>query len=176
MNNEQILLNVLAKESPLHVRKLARLTNLNPNTIINLTEKLVDENILTKIQDSDTKRVYIDFAKNKKAIFKKISCNVDGIYDSGLIDELEIFFAYPSIILFGSFAKGENHADSDIDLFIITEDKKEFDCSKFERKLGYEIELFVHTPKEFQELRKSSKELLNNVLNGIKLSGYTEVF
>lgn len=176
MNNEELVLKILAETSPLHIRKLARLSKLNPNTIINITTRLAQDKILTKTEDPDTKRILIDFAKNERAVKKKINYTIDTIYDSGLITYLEDYFSYPTIFLFGSFAKGENHETSDIDLFIITEDKKDVDVSKYEQKLSHEVQLFIHTPKEFRELCKSSKELINNVLNGIKLSGYIEIF
>lgn len=176
MHNTDTILANLAQKSPQHIRELARNTDLNPNTILNITAQLEAEGILTRSKDDDTKRVYVSYSQKLLAKNRRRMYTVERILQSGLVDALTDHFAYPTVFLFGSMAKGENHAQSDIDLFIISDEKKAFDTAKFEKRLGQEIQLFVHTPKEFRALRKSSKELVNNVLNGIKLTGYIEVF
>ena len=88
------------------------------------------------------------------------------------------------IILFGSYAKGTSHKDSDIDIFVVTNDdfmpKTFSDKIKYRikiRKLIYDIseqvpvDLIVQTKpmfKKFRELKSSfSQEILTN---GIKLN------
>ena len=98
------------------------------------------------------------------------------IEDSKLLDYLEHEFNYPkAIILFGSFAKAENISTSDIDLLIVSSEKKKVDFSKFEKKLRYKIQLFVHSQKEIERFKKENKELINSWINGITLYGFFEV-
>jgi len=106
---------------------------------------------------------------------KKKAYNVDQLYGSGLIAYLLEELAYPTIVLFGSYAKGENHESSDIDIFVLADEKKHPDLTKYEKALGAKIQLFLHTREEFTQLKKTNKELINNVLNGIRLEGYLEV-
>ena len=73
-----------------------------------------------------------------------------------------------SIVLFGSYQKGEDSENSDIDLFVEC-DKEELDVKIFEKKLGRKIEL--HFKKDFTLY---PKELKNNIINGIVLSGFLE--
>ena len=73
-----------------------------------------------------------------------------------------------SIVLFGSYQRGEDIENSDIDLFI--ESKKEkLDINIFEKKLKRKIEL--HFKEDFTSY---PKELKNNIINGIVLSGFLE--
>lgn len=176
MNNEELILKALAKQSPQHIRKLARKTGLNPNTISNIVSKLEAENLVEKDKDEETNRVLISISRSNKARMRHTFYNIELLYDSGLITALEDHFSLPTIFLFGSMAKAENHSDSDIDLFIISDEKKAFDTVPFEKKLGHPIQLFVHTPSEFEKLCESSPQLINNVLNGMRLTGYVEVF
>ena len=68
------------------------------------------------------------------------------------------------IVLFGSCAKGEYDAESDIDLCIIgSETKLNFD--KF--KLNHKIQLFF-----FSKLSEIPKNLKQNIINGVKLYGF----
>ena len=47
---------------------------------------------------------------------------------------------------------------------------------EYEKKLRTEIQLFVHTPDEVDELKKTNKHLVNNIINGVRLYGFWEVF
>jgi predicted nucleotidyltransferase len=64
---------------------------------------------------------------------------------------------------------GEYNKNSDIDLFVQI-DKKEISLTKFETKLKHKINLFFEG-----NLNKLSNELFNNIINGIKLSGYLKL-
>ena len=75
----------------------------------------------------------------------------------------------PCIFLFGSGAKGDYIKRSDIDLFLLSPEK-EVDIIKYERKLGRKINLLCK-----ERIPDLSPELLNNILNGIKLSGYLKL-
>lgn len=75
-----------------------------------------------------------------------------------------------SIVLFGSYQKGEDLENSDIDIFIECKEEK-IDLTKFKKQLNRNIQL--HFKKNFNEY---PKELKNNIINGIVLDGYLEVF
>ena len=74
------------------------------------------------------------------------------------------------IVLFGSFQKGEDIEQSDIDLFIESP-KLKIDLKKFEKKMKRKIEL--HFKENFS---KYPKELKNNIINGTVLFGFLEGF
>ncbi len=176
-NKEKILKHIFAEpDKSFHIRLLARLTKLHPNTIITSTNELVKQGYITKEQNKETKLSIIK-ANLSSRMYKltKQYMNVKSLYESGLIDFLNEQYAYPAIILFGSYAKAENTKKSDIDLFIISDVKKKAELSSFEVKLDAEIQLFIHTKEEFQKLKKTNPELINNVLNGVKLEGYIEI-
>ncbi len=175
-NKEKVLNCIFAEpDKSFHIRLLGRLTKLHPNTIITITDELVKEGYITKELDKETKFSIIK-ANTSNRMYKltKQYMNVKNLYESGLIDFLNEQYAYPAIILFGSYAKAENTKKSDIDLFIITDVKQKADISSFYAKLDAEIQTFVHTKQEFQKLKKTNPELINNVLNGVKLEGYVE--
>lgn len=178
MDNKEKILSKLFEDSEkeFHIRLLSRETGLNPNTIITITNKLAKEDLAEKWKDSERNLVLVK-GKTDSQMFKikKQAYSIEKIYECGLIEFLNKKLSYPAIFLFGSHAKGENLPESDIDLFIIADKKEKIDVSKFENKLKAEIQLFIHTKKELNELKKKSPELINNVLNGIKLAGYLEV-
>jgi len=158
-----------------HLREIARATGMNPSTASKYLEGYVKEGLLTKRRERGNV-LYEPDTQNHDFLFEKRIFNLRRIRKSGLLKTLDEQLAYPTVILFGSWAKGENHEQSDLDLFVIADEKRAPDLTRYEKKLGAEIELFLHTPEKFRELRKHNKELANNVMNGIILSGYVEAY
>ena len=92
------------------------------------------------------------------------------MFNSGLIDYLEEKLAPSSIIVFGSARKGEYVKNSDIDLFVESTKRIDLNVSLFEKRLKHKIQLFIE-----QDINKLPDELFNNIINGIKLSGYVKI-
>lgn len=131
-----------------------------------------------KIPTSTTQR-YIKILRNDNIIdknnklkytinvkLKKMNFFLSNILSSNVINELIEFYNPTCIILFGSIQKGEYFKDSDIDLFIESENKNIANLSKYERKIGHKFEIFIE-----DDIKKLPKNLYNNIINGIKLYG-----
>lgn len=76
------------------------------------------------------------------------------------------------IVLFGSYARGNNNIYSDIDLIIITEHnylKQESAgrIKEFARNLSLRADVFIHTPRELAlAMKKPSSFLAQNIKDG----------
>ncbi|QQG38461.1 MAG: nucleotidyltransferase domain-containing protein [Candidatus Woesearchaeota archaeon] len=163
-------------EREFHVRELARLAKRSPTTISRYLEKLKKENQLIPKKKLNH---LLYKANTENPFFKdeKLHYNIKNLRKSGLIDYLVDSFNNPeAIVLFGSFRKAEDTYQSDIDILIVTPSKKKVDVSKFIHLIDHEIQLFIHSRKEIEEMKKTSKELMNNWINGIVLHGFWEVF
>ncbi|HLC87229.1 MAG TPA: nucleotidyltransferase domain-containing protein [Candidatus Nanoarchaeia archaeon] len=161
-------------EREFYVRELAKILKKSPTTISKFLKRYESKKILI----SKRKLNHLFFkadANSKKFKQLKLNYNLSLINESGIIDFLEDFFNYPeAIVLFGSFAKAENNKNSDIDLLVISQKKQEPSLEKFEKKLGYNIQLFIHSKEELNRLKKENKQLFNNWINGIVIYGYFE--
>jgi len=163
-------------EKEFHIRQMSKKLGKSPTTISKYVMEL-NRNDLVEIKKFSNHILFKARSESKKFRLKKKMYNLNKIYLSGLIEYLEEEYSNPSaIVLFGSFDKGEDISDSDIDLFVITPLKKEVNLQKYEKKLRHNIQLFLISSKEFQKMKLSNKELLNNVVNGTVVSGYLEVF
>jgi len=163
-------------EKEFHVRYLSKLLKKSPTTISKYLKKFEKEKILK----SEKKLNHLLFKANtQNQIFKQLKSNynLNLLKNSGLIDYLVKKFNYPeAIILFGSFAKGENFPKSDIDLLVISPSKKDINLTKFEKKIGHKIQMFIRSKKETETMRTKNKELLNSIINGIVVYGFWELF
>jgi len=164
---------ILNPDKEFHIRQLSKLVKKSPTTI----SKYLKEQEKKGILKSDKKLNHLFFRANsegKKFKLIKLNYNLWNLYETGLIDFLIKEFNHPkTIVLFGSYSRGEDSSNSDIDLFIVSSLKKHPSLDKFEKKLNREIQLIVKSSEEVKKMK--NKELLNNVINGIILSGFLEV-
>lgn len=156
------------------IREISRLLNINPTTVRQYLLKLVKEELIEikKGKPYD----YFKANINKKFLNIKLYFNLEKLRESNLVEQIERDYDYPAIILFGSYASATDDSKSDVDLFVLSEIKKEEDYSKFESRLNRKITLHLFSKKKFNSEKNSNKELLNNVINGITLSGRLEAF
>ena len=73
------------------------------------------------------------------------------------------------IVLYGSAAKGENTAESDIDAFILTRTPKEVENIIFKDKLRKKIQYVINTLNDFIKSKKRNPTFYKEVENGIVL-------
>lgn len=72
------------------------------------------------------------------------------------------------ISLFGSFARGEWHENSDLDLFIVAEERNR--CAEWLREASeknefkLQIEAFVHTPEEYETMLDEMRPFITQVI------------
>jgi predicted nucleotidyltransferase len=156
------------------IRELSRLLKINHTTIRQYLLRFVKEELI----ETKEGKPYDYFKANisKKFLNAKLFFNLEKLRESGLIEQIEKDYDYPTIILFGSYASATDDSKSDIDLFILTEIKKDKDYSKFENKLNRKITLHLFSKDKFNSAKIKNAELLNNIINGITLSGKLEVF
>ncbi len=157
-------------ESPLKdqgVREFARAQKISPATASKILKAYSKKGIIKERKE----RIFLLYKANIENEFYrdlKIFYNIRKIKESGLVESLNQFYLKPTIILFGSAAKGEDLEESDFDILIISEKTKEFPEKKiFERKINRKIQFFI--VKKIKDLK--NEHLINNILNGIKIQG-----
>lgn len=148
------------------IRQISRDINLATTSVKLQITKLIKENLIKEKKDI-FKYYQANFNNPQFRFYKKIY-TLTQIQE--LISYLEDETSANAIYLFGSCAKGEDTIDSDIDIFVNSKEKV-LNLKKFETKIRRKIQLFF--AKDINEL---PIELRNNILNGIKLSGYLRIW
>ncbi|MBI4453616.1 nucleotidyltransferase domain-containing protein [Candidatus Woesearchaeota archaeon] len=155
----------------LRVREIERTLKLPLPSVIRYCKELEKEDILTIVKTGSVNFYTANRASQKYILGKKLY-NIKQLCESGLIEHLKIELSNPAIVLFGSYAKGDDTEESDIDLYIETPSKKQINLEKFRKLLRRDIQVFQH--KNLKEI--SNPNLANNIINGITLNNYIEVF
>lgn len=153
--------------------ELCRESKLAHTSVKNHLITLKQYGIISEYKEKKGGRSYPVYKAEQNAMrFRdyKVIYNLAELFESRLIDYIKDTIMPRSIILFGSYHKGEDIEDSDIDIFVEAE-KADLNLLKFEKILKRRIQL--HFKAKFKEY---SKELKNNIINGTTLYGYLEAF
>lgn len=150
-------------------RDIAKQLNVSPTAIGNVVKTLLPYKFIT-LNSMKTINLISFNRDNQKAIDLKRCENLRQIYLSNIVDYLEEKLAGSTIILFGSYAKGEDTITSDIDISVIGRKTKALNLNIFEKVLQRVIN--IHFYDSFKDIDKNLK---NNILNGIVLVGSVDV-
>ena len=155
------------------IRELSRILKINHTSVRQYLNQLVKEEYLSFKKEGiySFYRVIL----SKKTINLKLYYNLEKIRKSKLIEDLEKTYDYPIIILFGSYASATDDTNSDIDICLISNIKKEFPIKKYEKKLNRKLSLHIFNNQNWEKAKKSNANLVNNICNGIPLSRELEV-
>ena len=157
-----------------NLREIARHLKRSPTAVSNALHDLEKEELIKIKKARNMNLLLIEFNRdNQRAIELKRVENLKLIYESGLARFLEDGFPGCTIILFGSYSRGddvwinetEGHK-SDIDIAIIGTKGKEIDLTKFDKRLERTI-----TINFYSSFNGIHKYLRDSILNGILLSG-----
>jgi predicted nucleotidyltransferase len=166
--NQILLLEVFFRnpEQPHYLGELGRLLGKKPGVFQRELNKLVAEKILKDYYQANSRffklnKKYPLFKQLKQIFFKTVG--VAGVLGKELkkIDGLQQAFIY------GSFAAGKEHGESDIDLCLIGRAKEEkiLDLTIIlEKKFGREINYLLMTEKEWRKKVKGKNSFVENIL------------
>ena len=162
----------------LNLRGIARSLKKSPTAVSNALQDLEKGGLIKIKKDGNINLLSIELNKdNQEAINMKRVENLRMIYESGLAKFLQDKFPGTTIILFGSYSRGEDvwtnsneEHKSDIDIAVIGTKGKELELTKFDKKL--ERTVFINFYHSFKEIHK---HLRDSILNGILLSGSIDI-
>ena len=155
--------------SKLRVREIERTLHIPLPSVIRYCKELEEEGILSTAVTGSVR--FYTASRNETYRLEKKFFNIKRLYASGLIECLKQELSNPAIIVFGSYAKGEDIENSDIDLYIETSAKKQIGLAKFKKMLQRDIQVF-----SYRTLKDVQPNLANNIVNGVILNGFIEVF
>jgi len=106
--------------------------------------------------------------RNKKRIYA-----MQKLYDTGLLRKLQDLKNAKTVVIFGSFARSDWNANSDVDIFILG-DAEDLRFGTLWSGLGFKgkaREIQVHSYKTIQDIGKIYSGLMKNVVKGHFVKG-----
>lgn len=155
------------------LRELSRLLKINHTTVRQYLTRLVKEGFLT-VKKEGVYSFYL-LQVSRKTLNLKLYYNLEKIRTSHLVEDLEKAYDLPVIIVFGSYAKAMDDKTSDIDICLITNIDKEFPTETYYKELQRAVSIHKFSKKSWEKTKQANPNLINNICNGITLSGQLEV-
>lgn len=155
------------------IRELSRILKINHTTVRKYLNKLVEEGFLSLKKEGIYS--FYQLVLNKKTLNLKLYYNLEKLRKSKIIDDLEKAYDLPVIVLFGSYASAMDDSTSDIDLCLISNVEKDFSAEKYEKNLNRKISIHKFDKTGWEKAKKLNPELINNICNGLVLSGELKV-
>jgi predicted nucleotidyltransferase len=148
-------------------RQMARFLKISPPSVAKALPLLIKEKIIIYAKDKEMNLSSISLNRDSKIVMQlKRAENLKLIYESGIVDFLEEKFPGSTIVLFGSYSRGDDIKTSDIDIAIIGSKEKEINLEEYTNFLEREIRINFYN--YWKDIHKNLKE---NLLNGIILIG-----
>lgn len=155
----------------LNQRRIAGLLEVSPPAVMKALPVLEKIDLVKIKQDVESKRWAVELNRDNYRVRQlKRADNLKQVYESGLVDYLEKEFAGATIILFGSYSRGEDTVNSDVDIAVIGRKDKKIDLISYEKLLERGININFYN--SFKNIHKQLKE---NLCNGIVLVGGVEL-
>ena len=161
------------KNKLVHLREIARLSEMNESTVSLHLKNLVRDGILKYISEGNLKKFYVSkssiseifpiFDQERLKKLPLLRRNAIKLYIKSL-KNTPVF-----LIVFGSTAKGSFNKDSDLDLFEIFSIKKDTGAEKLvEAQTGIHIQVFKMSEKDFltEIITKKDKVLQSALISG----------
>jgi predicted nucleotidyltransferase len=151
------------------LRELSRLTGISPGALQHELGRLGRAEIIERAQDGNrvtyrANTTHPVFSELQSIVHK--TCGIPSLLKVALAPFAEkITFA----AVYGSIAKGTDHARSDVDLLIVGSlglDQATQTLAPVEEQIGREIGLRVFSSEEFRRRRKRKDAFLHRVMSG----------
>ena len=159
-----------------HIRELTKTSSCSTTAIVDGANILENYKIIKIEENNITKNIKADLDSDAYYHYKLIF-NLYRLMRYSIVDNLKDYFNNPEcIVVFGSFAKGEDVENSDIDILIISSSEKpkskNFDdfINIFRKEFNRDINIIV-----LKSLEKAVDSFKNSISNGIVLHGYLKV-
>ena len=155
------------------IRELSRILDINHTTVRQYLNKIAKEGFLSLKKEGVYS--FYQLVLSKKTLNLKLYYNLEKLRESNIIQDLEKAFDLPATVLFGSYASATDDKTSDVDICLISNIKKDFSTEKYEKMINRKISLHMFNKNRWDKTKKSNPNLINNICNGIVLSGILEV-
>lgn len=146
-------------------REIAKKLRVSPTAVSNSIKSLKKQNLIAVEKTKTINFISFNSGDKKATAMKRVE-NLKNIYLSGLADFFQEELPGATVIVFGSYSKGEDIHTSDIDIAVIERKEKLLELTGYEKVLDRKIN--VNFYRSWSDI---NKHLRNNILNGILLQG-----
>jgi len=151
-------------EERLYDREVSRLAKVGRAATNYSLRALIDTGIVRREKRG---RMYFYYVTLDDPIIRQLKITQNLVYLRPLVENLKAVSL--KIVLYGSSATGTNHADSDIDLFVLSREPKRVKDLIYKSSFKKGLQYVVNSPQESIRLKKENPVFHKQVSSGIIL-------
>ena len=152
---------------PWHFEEIVKKARMSRSNVTKWLKQFAKEGLIKRVKEKGRMPYFVSNTLNPSYFTRKRLYALNLFYNAGLLTHLYGMEA-KSVVIFGSYSRGDWHSDSDIDLFIYGDDS-DFDKIRFEKMLKKEIQVFTAGKKS--DLKQYGEGLLKNIVSGFFVKG-----
>lgn len=156
-----------------HLREVSKLVGLSTTAVLRAIHELEVCGLVIVEKTSVTSNITVNQESRFYLYYKRIF-NLYLLGKYGVVELIAQVYRAKTVVLFGSYSKGEDTEQSDIDFLVLTSSVAKPELNKLERicekKLGRKLSIIA-----VKSLDSSANEFINSVANGVVLHGYLKV-
>ena len=153
-------------EERFYDREVSRLTRVGKAATNYSLRTLMETGLVAREKRG---RMYFYYVTLDDLIIRQLKITQNLIYLRPLVDKLKGISL--KIVLYGSFSTGTNHAESDIDLFVLSREPKSVKGLIYKSPFKERLQYVVNSPQEFIGLKRDNPMFHKQVSSGIILYG-----
>ena len=145
-------------------REVSRLSKVSKASVNFALRDLIKTGLIRREKKG---RMYFYYAGLSEPLVRQFKITQNLISVKPLVDKLKNISL--KIVLYGSAAKGQNHKDSDIDLFMLTREPEEVKKLLHKSPLKKKLQYVISNPQDFVKLKKKNPVFVKEISSGIVL-------
>ncbi len=156
-------------EERFYDREISRLTKVGRAATNYSLRTLTDTGLVGREKRG---RMYFYYVTFDDPIIRQLKITRNLIYIRPLLEKLK--YVSLKIVLYGSSATGTNHAESDIDLFVLSREPKRVKDLIYKSPFKEKVQYVVNSPQDFSKLKKENPVFHKQASSGIILYEATQ--
>lgn len=154
-----------------YLREAARLLNMSPMTLKRSLDFLLKNKLIMK-EKPKNQILYFANMENPAFRYHKITKNLSLLMEKGVVEFIKKKIPVSAaIVLYGSYAKGEDTKDSDVDIIVISSDKMDI-AGNVSKLVGKDVNISLFSPAEWSKHAGTNRAFyLDVITEGIVLYG-----
>ncbi|MBW2990881.1 nucleotidyltransferase domain-containing protein [Candidatus Woesearchaeota archaeon] len=151
-----------------HFNEIVRKAGISEQRANHWLKQFVKKGLIKRVKPKEKMPYFIANYEHPVYENKKRLYGLNKMFETGLLTKLQSLKKAKTIVIFGSFARGDWNTQSDVDVFIYGDDEN-FGFETYWKSFGRTIQ--IHAFKSRRDIKKIRSGLINNVINGYFVKG-----
>ncbi|MFH0870396.1 MAG: nucleotidyltransferase domain-containing protein [archaeon] len=151
-----------------HFKDIVAETEMSQDRVNHWLKRFIKEDLIKHIRPEGKMPFFTGNYEHPNYEHKKKLYGFDKMLKTGLLSKLQSLKNAKTVVIFGSFARGDWNANSDVDVFVLG-DPEDLKYGTVWKSFGREVQ--IHAFKTRKDIKDIQSGLMHNVVQGYFIKG-----